>query len=120
VVTAPNSSQKTYTVLVNRAAPLSGNNNLSNLVVSAGTLNPDFAQGTLPYTVTALPGTTSTTVTATVADATATLTINGLPATSGVPSASIPLVAGPNPAINIVVTAQDTTQKTYTVTITVQ
>ena len=116
-VTAPNSSQKTYTVTVNRAAiVLSGNNNLSGLVVSAGPLDPPFDAGTTNYNVQAPLLTADTTVTATVADSTATLTINGAPATSGV-AASIPLAIGPNP-ISIVVTAENGTSKTYTVTVT--
>ena len=77
-VTAPNGNQKTYAVTVNRAAiVLSGNNNLSGLVVSAGPLDPPFDAGTTNYNVQAPLLTADTTVTATVADSTATLTING-------------------------------------------
>lgn len=109
----PATTSLTITIV---AAP-SGNNNLSALVVSAGALAPGFNAVIIIYTVAAPNATTSTTVTATVADSTASLTINGTAATSGVPSASIPLVVGPN-SISIVVTAQDLTTKTYTVTIT--
>ena len=116
-VTAPNLSQKTYTVTVNRAAiVLSGNNNLSGLVVSAGPLVPSFDATTTNYDV-LVPIGTDTMVTATVADSTATLTINGSLATSGVESASIPLALGPN-SIPIVVTAENGTTKTYTVIVT--
>jgi Cadherin-like beta sandwich domain len=109
---------KTYSMTVNRAAiVLSGNNNLSDLVVSAGPLDPPFDAGTTSYNVQAPIFTADTTVTATVADSTATLTINGSPATSGVASSSIPLALGANP-ISIVVTAENGSQKTYTVTIT--
>ncbi len=119
-VTAPNGNEKTYAVTVNRAAFIpSGNNNLSALAVSAGALNEPFDAGTLNYTVTLASTTADTTVTATVADPTATLTINGLPATSGAPSTSIPLVGGANPPIPVVVTAENLTTKTYTITITV-
>ena len=119
-VTAPNGNEKTYAVTVNRAAFIpSGNNNLSALAVSAGALNEPFDAGTLNYTVTLVSTTADTTVTATVADPTATLTINGLPATSGAPSTSIPLVGGANPTIPVVVTAENLTTKTYTITITV-
>ena len=91
-VTAPNGDQKTYTVLVNRAAiVLSGNNNLSDLVVSVGSLDPPFDAGTTSYNVQAPILQRTPTVTATVADSTATVTINGSPATSGVASASITL-----------------------------
>jgi len=118
-VTAPNGSQKTYTILVNRAAVvLSGNNNLSELAVSAGTLVPTFDPATTSYNVAAPNTTIDTTITATLADSIATFSINGLPGTSGGTSASIPLVTGPN-SIPILVTAENGTQKTYTVNITV-
>jgi Cadherin-like beta sandwich domain len=115
-VMAPNGSQRTYTVVVSRAAFIpSGNNNLSSLVVSAGALVPAFDASILNYDV-AVPNTTADTiVTATVEDSTAALAINGSPATSGVPSASIPIP----PSISIVVTAENLTTKTYTITITV-
>ena len=52
-VTAPNGSQKTYTVVMNRATiVLSGNNNLSALVVSAGAFVPVFAATTISYGLT--------------------------------------------------------------------
>ncbi|GKS59815.1 hypothetical protein YTPLAS18_33420 [Nitrospira sp.] len=119
IVTAPNGSQKPYLVTVNRAAVvLSGNNNLSALAVSAGTLMPAFDAGTASYNVSAPNTVAVTTVTATVADsATATMTINGAPANSGVAFGPIMLSEGANP-INIIVTAQNGMQKPYTVTVT--
>ena len=118
-VMAPNGNQKTYAVTVNRAAiVLSGNNNLSDLVISAGPLDPPFDAGTTSYNVQAPILTADTTVTATVADLTATLTINGSPATSGVASASIPLTPLVGNPISIVVTAENGTPKSYTVTVT--
>jgi len=118
IVTAPNGAQKTYSVTVNRLAiVLSGNNNLSALVVSAGALVPAFVATPINYDVTAPNTTADTTVTATVEDSTATLTINGSPATSGVPSPSITLAVGTN-SIPIVVTAENGTTKTYTVVVT--
>ncbi|HEX7765945.1 MAG TPA: cadherin-like beta sandwich domain-containing protein, partial [Nitrospira sp.] len=56
-------------------------------------------------------------ITATLADSTASLTVNGASAISGPPSASIPLAVGAN-AIPVVVTAQNGTPQTYTVTVT--
>ena len=50
IVTAPNGTSKTYSITVHRLAP-STDSNLSSLTVSAGTLNPSFAAGTLTYTV---------------------------------------------------------------------
>ena len=117
-VTAPNGSQKTYTVVVNRAAiVLSGNNNLSALAVSAGAFVPAFAATTTSDGLTVPNSTADTTVTATVADSTATLTINGSPATSGVAAPSIALAVGQN-SITIVVTAGNGARNSYTVTIT--
>ena len=117
-VTAPNGSQKTYTVVVNRAAiVLSGNNNLSALVVSAGAFVPAFAATTTSYGLTVPNSTADTTVTATVADSTATLTINGSPVTSGVAAPSIALAVGQS-SITIVVTAGNGAINSYTVTIT--
>ncbi|MFC9775362.1 cadherin-like beta sandwich domain-containing protein [Paenibacillus chitinolyticus] len=110
-------TQKTYTVTVTRAAPLSTNADLSGLTLSAGTLSPSFASGTTSYTAGVANNVTSVDVTPTLADGTATLKVNGSTVTSGSPS-SVPLNVGAN-NITVSVTAQDgTTQKTYTVTVT--
>ena len=69
------------------------------------------------YDVTAPNTTADTTVTATVANPSATLMINGSSAIPGVASASIPLAIGEN-QISIVVTAENGSSKTYTVTVT--
>lgn len=115
VVTAQDgTTTKTYTVTVTRAA--SSNANLSNLLLSAGSLNPAFAQATTTYNVSVGLATTSTTVTPTVADATATIKVNNVTVASGSPSGSIALNVGPN-EIGIEVTAQDGSTKFYTVTV---
>ncbi|TKB82851.1 MAG: cadherin-like beta sandwich domain-containing protein [Nitrospira sp.] len=116
VVTAPNNNQKTYLVTVNRAAP-GGNNNLSGLVVSAGTLVPTFSASTTTYDVAAPNAPGTTTITATLSDPAATMTVNGSPTASGAPSVTIPLIVGQN-SIPIVVTAPNNTQKTYIVRVT--
>lgn len=95
----------------------SGNANLSALTISAGTLTPTFAAGTIDYTVAETNGTTSVTVTPTKADAAASITINGTAVASGSPSNSIPLTVGAN-TIEIVVTASDSSTKTYTIVAT--
>ena len=119
VVTAlDGSTTKTYTITVTRAAPPSSNANLSNLALSAGTLNPVFASGTTSYTASVPFTTTSLTATPTVADATASVTVNGVAVTSGNASGAIALAVGSN-TITTVVTAQDgTTTSTYTTTVT--
>ena len=75
VVTAQDTTtMKTYTVTVTRAAP-SSNADLSNLVLSAGTLAPPFDPGTTSYTANIPNGTSSITVTPTAADGTATIQV---------------------------------------------
>ena len=107
---------QTATPTVTRAA--SSNADLSNLVLSSGTLTPAFALGTTSYTASVANSVTSITVTPTAADATATITVNGATVASGSASGSIALSVGAN-TITTVVTAQDgTTTKTYTVTVT--
>ncbi|MCR8846359.1 cadherin-like beta sandwich domain-containing protein [Paenibacillus sp. SC116] len=116
VVTAEDGTPKTYTVTVTRAVPLSSNADLSNLVLSAGTLSPTFTAGTMNYTANVASGVTGLDVTPTVADSKATVTVNGAATASG-SAARAPLNVGANP-ITIVVTAEDGTPKTYTVTVT--
>jgi Cadherin-like beta sandwich domain len=118
VVTAQDgTTTQTYTVTVNRAAALSNNAALSNLLISVGALTPSFASATLDYSDSVSNATTSINVTPTTADATATIKVNGTTVASGSASSDIALVVGPNP-IGVVVTAQDgTTVQTYTVTV---
>ncbi|WP_145949512.1 cadherin-like beta sandwich domain-containing protein [Paenibacillus sp. Y412MC10] len=106
---------KNYSINVNRAK--SSNASLSNLTVSEGDLTPFFSSGRTSYTANVGHRVSSITVTPTTADSTATLTVNGDPATSGTASSSIRLDEGPN-TITIMVTAQDGTNQTYSVTVT--
>ena len=116
IVTAQNGTQKTYTVGVNRAA-LGGNNNLSALTVSPGTLNPAFNANTLSYTVDVATTVTSVSVTPTRQDPAATITVNGTSAPSGQPRAVNLNPAGQATIIPIVVTAQNQSTKTYFMTV---
>ncbi len=116
VVAAQNGTQKIYTVNVARAA-LGGNNNLSGLTVSPGTLNPAFNANTLNYTVNVASTVTSVTVTPTRQDPNAIITMNGTAATSGQGRSVTLNGAGSNTLINIVVTAPNGSQKTYTVNV---
>ncbi len=113
VVTAPNGSQKPYSINVIQAA-LGGNNNLSGLTVSPGTLSPTFTAARIAYTVNADSSDTSITVTATPQDSSASVTING----QGPNSRSIPLPTGPsNTEIEVRVIAPNGTDKTYLITV---
>jgi gliding motility-associated-like protein len=117
VVTAQDGvTTDTYTLAVTRAAA-STNDNLSNIVLSKGTLAPAFASATTTYSSMETNGTTSITVTPTTADATATITVNGTAVVSGKASGAITLAVGTN-AITTIVTAQDgVTKQTYTVNV---
>jgi hypothetical protein len=96
----------------------STNADLAGLSLSAGAISPVFSASTTSYTLNVPNSTTSTTVTPTAADTNATITVNNVAVTSGSPSGSINLNAGDN-TITTVVTAQDqTTTKSYTVTVT--
>ena len=116
VVTAQNGTQKTYSVNVVRAA-LGGNNNLSALTVSPGSLNSPFTANDLTYTVDVATTVTSVTVTPTLQDTAATMTVNGQPTNSG-QARTIPLNGpGSNTVVNIAVTAPNGSSKTYTITV---
>ncbi|WP_311230734.1 MULTISPECIES: IPTL-CTERM sorting domain-containing protein [unclassified Acidovorax] len=115
VVTAQNSTTKTYTVTVTRA--ISTNNDLALLALSSGTLNPVFSAAQQTYTATVPNTTTAITFTPTVADSSASVTVNGVTVASGAASGAIPLNVGAN-LIIVVVTAQDGSPRSYTVTVT--
>jgi sugar lactone lactonase YvrE len=124
LVTAEDGTTKMYTVTVTRGA--SANAELSNLTLSGGTLTPAFG-GT--YTSNVGNSVSSITVTATVADAVNALAtayvydavgaLSGGPYAlmSGEASPSLPLSVGKN-TITVIVTAQDNTTRTYTITVT--
>jgi hypothetical protein len=112
-VTAPNGSQKTYVVTVNRAA-LGGNNNLQSLTVSPGSLAPPFTTNTRRYAVRVDSTVASVLVTAQPQDAGAVVSINDQTTTS----LSVTLAAaGSNTQIDIDVLAPNGSQKTYTIVV---
>ncbi len=95
------------------------NSELSSLTLSSGTLTPGFSGAISAYTATVPNATSSITITPTRADANATIQVRvnaGAYAavTSGSASGSLPLIVGSN-TIEILVTAQDASTKTYTV-----
>ena len=124
-LTATNVDGTAYTTggTFTTSAP-STNADLSNLLLSNGTLSPAFASATTAYTASVASTPPSITVTPTLAQAEATLAvrINGgtyAPVTSGSPSGDLPIAIGVS-TIDVRVTAQDgVTQKIYTVTLTV-
>jgi uncharacterized delta-60 repeat protein len=112
VVTAQDGvTTKTYTLTVTRV--VSSNADLSNLVLSSGSLIPVFSSNIQSYSANSLSFTNNIIVTPQLADASATATVNGLS-----PSTPVPLNVGSN-IVTINVTAQDSlTTKAYTVTVT--
>lgn len=131
VVTAGDGTAATYTITVTRSAPavsgtpvtsdtpvvLSGNNNLSGLTASSGTLSPAFAAATTGYAISVGYDTDSITVTPTVAESHATVKVNGAAVAGGSASGAISLSVGAN-SIPIAVTARNGAVKTYTITVT--
>ncbi len=110
---------KTYTTTVTRQ---SNDASLSAMSISAGTLTPSFASGTITYTATVPYTSSSITVTPTRNEANAIIQarVNSgsfSAVTSGSPSGSLALNVGPN-TVDVLVTAQDGTTKTYTTTVT--
>jgi len=95
---------------------LRNNASLASLTVNAGTLA--FNNTTTAYHLTVVNAVTSITVTPTVMDSAATVKVNNVIVTSGGTSDSITLVEGINPAIQVLVTAEDGTTKDYTLTYT--
>jgi hypothetical protein len=114
VLTASSGSQSAYTIGVNRAAPLSGNNELSSLTVSSGSLSPAFSPSTQTYTVDEATGVTSVTVTASKSDPNA--VISGDLSNDG--RATIPLDGpGTSKTVSITVTAPSGASRTYTLAV---
>lgn len=118
---ATNSQGTSYTSAANFTT-LSTNADLSALSLGSGTLSPAFASGTTSYIASVSNATASITVTPTRAQANATIEarVNGgsfTAVTSGSPSGVLALNIGSN-TIDIRVTAQAGTAKTYTVTVT--
>ena len=118
IVTAQDSTTKTYTITLTRAASLSGNADLGGLTISSGTLSPQFSSSDITYTASVDNSVTQVTVTPTASDSSATITVNGNTVTSGTGHIVIGLIAGEPNTVTVIVTAQDSTTKTYTITLT--
>lgn len=105
---------KSYVVTVNREA--SSNANLSNLIISQGTLSPAFDATVTSYNASVDYSVGSIDITSTVEDSNAIFTVNGNAVTSG-NAFTVALNTGNN-TITIQVTAQNGSTKTYTINIT--
>ena len=95
----------------------SSNADLSQLQSSEGVLNPAFNPNTLNYSISVANNVTAITLTPTVSEPNATVVVNGSAVASGSASGPIALAVG-STTINVVVTAQDGTVKTYEVSVT--
>lgn len=114
-VTAADGTTRGYLVTVTR--PASTDANLTNLVLSAGTLSPGFTSSTTSYSETVANNVATIGVTAVASHPNATIKVNGIPVASGSASGNIALTVGSN-TITTEVTAEDgNTIKTYTVTV---
>ncbi|CUS35869.1 exported hypothetical protein [Candidatus Nitrospira nitrosa] len=118
-VTAPNGDSKAYSLTVNRAS--SNDNNLSGVTVASSAsllpLSPSFTPSTQDYVVDVASDVAEVSVTATLEDPNASMTIAGQGTSSGQPR-NIPLLGAPpsSTTIDIIVIAQDTSQKPYRIT----
>ena len=124
---ARDNRRQSPTVTVTRQAPSGGGTppgggptqssdaNLSGLLISEGSLA--FDPATTSYAVAVAHAVQSVKLTPTVNHAGATVAVNGAEVASGMASSSIPLNVGANP-IEVVVTAEDGTTRTYRVTVT--
>lgn len=119
---AENGDARETTITITRAS-LSAVADLASLSVVNGATNgaidlsPAFSTATTRYTASVGNEVTTAKVTAAVADANATVFINGAAVASGSASGAISLNAGEN-TINVVVRAQNLSERTYYLTIT--
>ncbi len=110
VVTAENGEKKTYSVTVNRTAP-STDASLKSISLSSGSLSPAFDPSVTEYNVVLPNEIEKITVTGTQKDSFATV---------AQPTADKALVPGETAVLQIEVTAQDGTRKTYKINVTRQ
>lgn len=108
-VTAESGAKKTYTIKVTREQDpnytASSNNNLSGITVDGFLLSPVFSADNMNYIIWLPYETDSVRVRGTAADSKASVTVEG----------GNDLVAGADNAIKVICTAEDGTQKVYTV-----
>lgn len=112
VISIVSSDTLTYNIMVQREAATS-NANLAGLAISGASLEQTFDSAVTDYTAHVM--TRSISLTPTTSDC-STVSINGATVASGTASGAIPLALGSN-LIPVLVTAQDGTTKTYTLTV---
>ncbi len=115
VITQPDGLQNAYIVNAYRPATPDTNASLSNIEVSEGTLL--FDPSVENYTMSVANNITALDIIATTASDAAALTVNGESKNSG-EAYTVTLAEGVTVTVNIVVTAEDQTTKTYSVDIT--
>ena len=127
IVTAEDGTSKTYTITVTRAVPSSTDATLSALTVNDGAsdlmLTPNFAPDTLGYAADVDAAIDTVTLTATVNHSGASVTsvtAQGEPIadTDFSDGITVPSLVEDANVIAVSVTAEDGTQKTYTITVT--
>ena len=105
-VKAPAGNTQTYTVTVNRKDNRSTDNNLASLNVSNGTLSPSFSSGNTKYSMEVPFSVSSLNIKATPKDSKASVKVN-----------NNSLVAEETTTVSVVVTAENGSQKTYTIAV---
>jgi|GEM_PF-4278471 len=116
VVAEDSNFNKVYTINITRQCPPSGNNSLTSLQVSSGSLSPAFQGNVTDYTVSVGNNVTAISFTAAAEDASASLEINDVAVQSGVAFGPSPLAVGDN-HFKLVVTAPDGSPGEYTITV---
>lgn len=119
IVTAPNGTSKTYTITIKRASP-SSDDRLSDLTVSPGSLNPEFASGIQTYGVDVDNDVDSVIISATKSDPNAVMSSFGsVIAAAGTKTGQVSVqLRGRRTEVDIIVTAQDgVNTKTYSLTV---
>jgi hypothetical protein len=112
-VTAADGHQKNYTLTVTR--PLPGVKTLAAIIINTGALDASFDPSVNTYTAAVSNTDTAFVFKPVLTDVKATITVNGA-TISGDSTFSVPLILGDN-TVTIVVTAQDNSQNTYTITV---
>lgn len=116
VITAESGATKTYTFMITRAAAGTDSNaDLVSIVLSHGTLDPDFDKDTTEYNVNVANSIATTAITVTLSNSGASyaITANGTATTAGTEAS---LEVGANVFV-VTVTATDGTVKTYSISV---